>query len=377
MALVKKTVVLKCYENNLDNGLSKGDASGLLKLEFFNGKTHLSLFAVGRAFDDLTQSWDLFVWDEGFDCITVTTSTPRAFEFEINKAFSDTFTALLFNKTCATPILYGSLSPNVKISRFIHYYVQSNTKNTHDDKSQTAELLQSKAVQSASFNSRAESDDQSNPAFDGKGTKSTSEKRNGERIEYDDEAIADCNYYDQSLNNTYEKQTLENNLKDQSQEINDFKGFDNEKSHLSLQNDNATIHNSDQAQAQRQTDTQNDDDSSACPLPIKKQPLFYKNSSERLNSLFNSHAQFLPLGEVVPNSKWIKIEYAKSHYVVGIIYENDIPCYIAYGVPGNRELPPKGFSDYSHFLPNSIFSPSDDGYWCAFQDADSGEIVKG
>ena len=135
--------------------------------------------------------------------------------------------------------------------------------------------------------------------------------------------------------------------------------------------------NSNQAQTQRETNAQNDNDSSACPLPIKKQPIFYKNSSEKLNALFNNHQQFLQLSEVIPDSKWIKIEYGKSHYVVGIIYQSDIPSYIVYGVPGNLNAPPKGFCDYSHFLPSNIYNQSENGYWCAFQDADSGEIVKG
>lgn len=101
---------------------------------------------------------------------------------------------------------------------------------------------------------------------------------------------------------------------------------------------------------------------------------FFERVKEELEKLFDTYPQESALCDVVPESDWVKIRYEKDKfYVVGIIKSGGEPQYIAYGVAGNRLNKPRGLSEYSLFLPRSLFSRGDDGYWCLLQNAFDGK----
>ena len=106
---------------------------------------------------------------------------------------------------------------------------------------------------------------------------------------------------------------------------------------------------------------------------------FFESMSEQINDLFNKYPSEPNLENLVPNSKWVKIDYENNgnYYVLGLIYEDIELKYIAYGVPGEyAENAPNGLSNYSQWLPLNPQNPTDEGYWVMYQNAVSGESVE-
>lgn len=106
---------------------------------------------------------------------------------------------------------------------------------------------------------------------------------------------------------------------------------------------------------------------------------FYKEIKEQLDILFDRYPEETFLNEVIPNSKWIKVDYDDSgeYYVIGLIYENDCIKYISYGVPGQYSVePPRELSGVAQWLPLDPNKPDDLGYWLSYQDAKNGEAVE-
>lgn len=99
---------------------------------------------------------------------------------------------------------------------------------------------------------------------------------------------------------------------------------------------------------------------------------FYYSVRAQLDEMFICYPEIASLSRAVPNSKWVKVDGADGQYAIGIIYEEDTPKYICYGVPSKRDcLPP----DNMRKLCQYISTDTSDGYWVVFQDADSGETL--
>ena len=95
-----------------------------------------------------------------------------------------------------------------------------------------------------------------------------------------------------------------------------------------------------------------------------------------MKQLFEKYPPFAPLNELISKGKWVKIPYSENKfYVVGVVYENNIPEYLVYGVPGQKSQKPQGFERYSAFIPESVCSGSDRGYWCILQSAETGKPI--
>ena len=106
---------------------------------------------------------------------------------------------------------------------------------------------------------------------------------------------------------------------------------------------------------------------------------FYDSISEDIDKLFSAHQEEEFLSQIIPFSKWVKIENDENddYYVLGLIYENDNVKYICYGVPGiYSENPPRELRGYAEWLPLDSTKEKEYGYWLTYQDADSGENVK-
>lgn len=106
---------------------------------------------------------------------------------------------------------------------------------------------------------------------------------------------------------------------------------------------------------------------------------FYNEIKDQLSILFDKYPEETFLTEVIPNSKWVKVDYEDDgHYIViGLIYENSRVQYVCYGSPGEYAVePPREFNGLSQWLPLDIDKPQELGYWIIYQDADTGESVE-
>lgn len=100
---------------------------------------------------------------------------------------------------------------------------------------------------------------------------------------------------------------------------------------------------------------------------------FYEIISDQIDDLFNKFPSEERLVEIVPNSRWIKVDYDGDgkQYVLGLIYDKDEVKYICYGVPSDKDnAPPSVLESYSQWL-----EIDDGGYWVMYQDAKTGENV--
>lgn len=138
-----------------------------------------------------------------------------------------------------------------------------------------------------------------------------------------------------------------------------------------------------QAQTQAQTDRAAETEASASEYGFEALPEesadFYEQNKEHFERLLTDNAQLDELCDMIPGSKWVKVEYTegeeKGHYIVGIIYdEQGAPMHICYGVPGQFALaPPDNLAKYCQWLPASIKDPQGEGYWVLYQSAKTGQ----
>lgn len=192
---------------------------------------------------------------------------------------------------------------------------------------------------------------------------------------YDDEAIADENYF------------LKENFNDGNILLPDYNIRNTQEKEKNLtENSNEPLHKQtscDKANEQKATNTQtnncnplgNETAESACPFK-NDLPRFYRTVKDKIDDLFLKNPPISSLSQLIPDSKWVKSTYKNSgFYIVGIIYATDLPKYIVYGVPGEKNVKPKGFQQYTLFIPESFFNLNN-GYWCVFQNAETGEREK-
>lgn len=103
---------------------------------------------------------------------------------------------------------------------------------------------------------------------------------------------------------------------------------------------------------------------------------FYLAVKPQLDEMFICYPMETALTDLVPNSKWVRVDTEDDYYVVGIIYELDEPQYITYGIPGKRDIaPPDDIKGLCEWLPLDIGNPSGDGYWILYQNAKNGKTV--
>ena len=106
---------------------------------------------------------------------------------------------------------------------------------------------------------------------------------------------------------------------------------------------------------------------------------FYKELKKQIDTLFENNPSEEYLEELIPNSKWVKVnlDSSEDYYVLGLIYEGEKLLYICYGVPGvYQKNAPRELSGYPIWFPLDEDKPQGFGYWLSYQDADSGESVK-
>ncbi len=112
---------------------------------------------------------------------------------------------------------------------------------------------------------------------------------------------------------------------------------------------------------------------------IEEKPSFYSEIKDQIEKLFNENKEEEYLEELIPNSKWVKVEVEDGgdYYVFGLLYEENKLRYVCYGVPGvYQKNPPRELSGYPVWFPLDEGRREGFGYWLTYQDADSGESIK-
>lgn len=103
---------------------------------------------------------------------------------------------------------------------------------------------------------------------------------------------------------------------------------------------------------------------------------FYESVKEQVSRLFEKNERFTKLEELLPESRWIKVNYDSSgrYYLVGVI--GDPVRYMCYGVPGEYSpTPPADLAGYSQWLALDENDPAGKGFWLMYQDAQTGRSV--
>jgi len=110
----------------------------------------------------------------------------------------------------------------------------------------------------------------------------------------------------------------------------------------------------------------------------KEKQAFYMELKPQLDKLFNTFPKDEYLTEVIPSSKWVKIEYDNTgkSYSVGVITDGEDVVYIGYGIRSVfTKSPPTSVKSVAQWMPLSFEDVKGEGYWMIYQTASTGENV--
>ena len=108
-------------------------------------------------------------------------------------------------------------------------------------------------------------------------------------------------------------------------------------------------------------------------IPCEASQGFFERRQREFLSGLNLAKPFLPLQNLILDSKFYPVENAKRPYYFGVIYLSGAPAYLAYAVTGDIGDIPKGF-ECAKFIPNDYFDKSG-GYYLLLQDALTGKSI--
>lgn len=106
---------------------------------------------------------------------------------------------------------------------------------------------------------------------------------------------------------------------------------------------------------------------------------FFSTIKNQVDELLNNYEQELALETIIPNSKFVKVDYEQNgdYYIFGVIYEDDKIKYVVYGLPGEYGIKPEDeYSSFYQWLPLNSDNPEGFGYYLMYQDAQNGEAIK-
>lgn len=114
---------------------------------------------------------------------------------------------------------------------------------------------------------------------------------------------------------------------------------------------------------------ENEEDKSVHPFLEERGSLtYYYEIAPKIKEAMQKYPRDEKMEKVFPHSEWVKAEGA----LLGVIYAEGLPRFLCVAM---RNEPPKEVKEYSLFVPDSPYS-EEEGYFVVFQDADSGEYVK-
>lgn len=103
---------------------------------------------------------------------------------------------------------------------------------------------------------------------------------------------------------------------------------------------------------------------------------FFESVKGDIEAAFDLYETDEYLTDVIPDSKFVKVTGNKE-FSFGVIREAGEPKYVCYGIKGEYSKdPPDKLKGIASFVPKSIYDDSGDGYWVIFQDAKTGKCVR-
>lgn len=378
-AIVRKALLIK-NPSNRKSDLVKNNFA-VVKCESAAGRTFFELPDIVNDGADC----DLIVYD-GENIVFFNIKGKERYDFNGKFDAQNGFCAAIADSSTGNIVLFGnSLSANVSSYYIRTLYEKNNKKNdkTADDKQEKSLLFEEENddKRQASADNRAATDDDIIFLSD--------ETQNEEKpTVYDDEAVAEVNYYENDVaDDIYGAETATFTAAraetGDDKKINYMNGATdnygatekgkNDYLHSETTCDRQEEQNAERPQKSEQCACQNETAFGACPFD-GRYPAFYSEKRAEIEELFCKYPPIGSLSDYIPESKWVKIEYKKDgFYIIGVISRAGVPTYIVYGVPGVRERRPRGFERYSVFLPESLFTTNGRGYWCSFQNAETGK----
>lgn len=176
----------------------------------------------------------------------------------------------------------------------------------------------------------------------------------GDKPVYEDDAIAEVNYFEFAETDESGGAVRENPQK----EAHGRKTVQNEAAFGAFQKDGRTGRGVKES-------------------PLARGGVFYERMKGEIEGILSAYPHEDKLERTVENSKWVKITYGDGNfYVFGVIYENAKPQYVCYGVPTEQsERPPESMRGLASFIP---LSPDErqKGFWVMYQDASTGASIK-
>ena len=111
--------------------------------------------------------------------------------------------------------------------------------------------------------------------------------------------------------------------------------------------------------------------------PLARGGAFFERMQGEIDGILSAYPHETALEKLIKGSKWVKIDYGDGRfYVFGIISASGKPRYICYGVPAqNGETPPESMRGLASFIPGSE-GEAKKGYWVMYQDAQTGASIK-
>lgn len=104
------------------------------------------------------------------------------------------------------------------------------------------------------------------------------------------------------------------------------------------------------------------------PFRITRRGLTYYNKvADKLKAAFEKYPRDTSLLASIPHSEWVKTEQA----LLGVVYAEGLPRYLCVAL---KDPPPDEAKAASVFVPAGLYNDND-GYYVVFQDADTGEYV--
>lgn len=103
---------------------------------------------------------------------------------------------------------------------------------------------------------------------------------------------------------------------------------------------------------------------------------FYESIKDQIERLFAKNERYGRLEQLLPESRWIKVNYDShgKYYLVGTI--GDPVRYLCYGVPGEYSpTPPPDLVGYCQWLAADENDPAGKGFWIMYQDGVTGKSV--
>ena len=102
---------------------------------------------------------------------------------------------------------------------------------------------------------------------------------------------------------------------------------------------------------------------------------FYSRMKDEIEKILSSYPKEEQLEEMVEHSRWVKIDYGDGKfYVFGVIFGGGEAQYICYGVPSENPLSPPPSLQNCSFIP--AYPEGNSGYWVMYQDAKTGASIK-